>query len=403
MQFDSTELRIYVKRALFLFSFNIKFFSVAFQIFVNGDLLGGASEVKALLENGNLKQLIEASTKPALPTAIQNVVSALEGKEKGAEGNASTKEVLQLPSAAAQAAAGIPIIKSLSLPLNSHYQWPITPARSAITVSAQLRQMILSLYDTHMTVDGKKVNYKAMARDPAFRLYVDAAAELQKVDLASLSTRREEAMAFWINVYNAMVVHATAAVGPAEGGTFGRLRWYDSVSYSIGGFKFNLNDVEHGILRANAPSPANILSLLGASKWAPKTFGATDKRKKFSLTQVDPRIHFALNCGATSCPPIRVYTPERLEAGLSAAAAAFCGSDVIVEQHSIRSKVKLSSIFKWYGQDFGTKAQLFQFLGENIPDERVKKKLKEVVKAEGGAENVAVEFLPYDWTVNAVE
>ncbi|KAH7624445.1 hypothetical protein Ndes2526B_g00645 [Nannochloris sp. 'desiccata'] len=372
------------------------------QIFVDGGLIGGASDVKTGLENGSLKQLIQASTRPALPTAIQNVVSALGSKEKGAEGSASTAELV-LPSAAAKASAGIPIVSSLSRPLNSHYQWPISPARSAITVSAQLRQIILNLYDTHMTPDGKKVNYKAMSRDPAFRLYVDAAAELQKVDLASLSTRREEAMAFWINVYNAMVVHATAAIGPADGGTFGRLRWYDSVSYSIGGFKFNLNDVEHGILRANAPSPANILSLLGASKWAPKTFGANDQRKQFSLTTVDPRIHFALNCGATSCPPIRVYTPERLEAGLAAAAAAFCGSDVVVEQHSMRSIVKLSSIFKWYGKDFGTKTQLFQFLGENVPDEEVKNKLKEVIKAAGGAENVAVEFLPYDWTVNAVE
>ena len=299
------------------------------------------------------------------------------------------------------AAADVPIVTSISVPLNSHYQWPITPARSAIQVSAQLRQMILNLYDVYMTPDGKKVYYKAMAKDPAFRRYVDAAAELQKVDLAALSTRREESMAFWINIYNAMVVHATAAVGPAEGGTFGRLRWYDSVSYSIGGLTFNLNDVEHGILRANAPSPANILSLLGASKWAPKTFGASDKRKSFSLTRVDPRIHFALNCGATSCPPIRVYTPERLEAGLSAAAAAFCGSDVIVD--STRSTVKLSSIFKWYGGDFGTKAQLFQFLVENVPEESVKNQLKGVITAAGGAENVAVEYLPYDWTVNAVE
>ena len=42
---------------------------------------------------------------------------------------------------------------------------------------------------------------------------------------------------------------------------------------------------------------------------------------------VDPRIHFALNCGAASCPPIRVYTPERLEFGLAAAASAFCASE----------------------------------------------------------------------------
>ena len=41
---------------------------------------------------------------------------------------------------------------------------------------------------------------------------------------------------------------------------------------------------------------------------------------------LDPRIHFALVCGAKSCPPIRVYTPASLEAGLEAAAQAFCSS-----------------------------------------------------------------------------
>jgi hypothetical protein len=34
---------------------------------------------------------------------------------------------------------------------------------------------------------------------------------------------------------------------------------------------------------------------------------------------MDPRIHFALVCGARSCPPIKLYTPENLEEGLTAA------------------------------------------------------------------------------------
>lgn len=44
---------------------------------------------------------------------------------------------------------------------------------------------------------------------------------------------------------------------------------------------------------------------------------------------MDPRIHFALNCGAASCPPIRVYTPDRLEFGLEAAASAFCAGECL--------------------------------------------------------------------------
>ena len=39
---------------------------------------------------------------------------------------------------------------------------------------------------------------------------------------------------------------------------------------------------------------------------------------------MDPRIHFALVCGAKSCPPIKVYTPDSLEDGLDSATMAFC-------------------------------------------------------------------------------
>ena len=259
--------------------------------------------------------------------------------------------------------------------------------------------MILNLYDTHLTRDGKKVNYKAMSKDPLFRKYVDATAELQTVSLSSLS--REESMSFWINVYNALVVHATAMVGPAVG-TFERLKWYDSVAYLISGSKFSLNDIEHGILRGNAPSPAALFSLLGFKKLAPKTFSKeSDPRRKLSLTSVDPRIHFALNCGAASCPPIRVYSPERLEAGLEGAAAAFCGSEVRTDVEN--GVVRLSSIFKWYGGDFGSKGDLMHFLVGNVPEGAEREKLKKVVERSGGGENVKIEYLPYDWTVNAVE
>ena len=43
------------------------------------------------------------------------------------------------------------------------------------------------------------------------------------------------------------------------------------------------------------------------------------------VEKVDPRIHFALVCGAKSCPPIKLYTPENLEEALdSAGVCVFC-------------------------------------------------------------------------------
>jgi len=71
-------------------------------------------------------------------------------------------------------------------------------------VSQQLRASLLALYDKHLASDGKSLDYKGLAADPDFEVFVSNTAELQKVDVASLN--REEAMAFWINVYNILVV-----------------------------------------------------------------------------------------------------------------------------------------------------------------------------------------------------
>lgn len=49
------------------------------------------------------------------------------------------------------------------------------------------------------------------------------------------------------------------------------------------------------------------------------------------MTPVDARIHFALNCGAASCPAIKMYTTDTLEEGLTGAAEAFCASEVTVD------------------------------------------------------------------------
>ena len=87
-------------------------------------------------------------------------------------------------------------------------------ARSPSQISESLRQIILRLYDKHLAADGKALNYEALKKDPVFKTYVNATAELQKVDVASLS--REERMAFFINIYNAVVVHALAVFGPAS-------------------------------------------------------------------------------------------------------------------------------------------------------------------------------------------
>ena len=73
-----------------------------------------------------------------------------------------------------------------------------------LQVAEALRRGILTLYDRHLAADGKSVDYKGLRADPDFQLFVDASAELQKLDVSGFS--RQERMAFWINMYNVLVV-----------------------------------------------------------------------------------------------------------------------------------------------------------------------------------------------------
>lgn len=55
---------------------------------------------------------------------------------------------------------------------------------------------------------------------------------------------------------------------------------------------------------------------------------------------VDPRIHFALVCGAKSCPPIKLYSADNLDEGLGGAAEAFCSGEVEVRTGSLVAETR---------------------------------------------------------------
>jgi len=142
---------------------------------------------------------------------------------------------------------------------------------------------------------------------------------------------------FFINLYNACLIHGYVRLGvPAS--TLTRMKFFSESSYRIGEHVFCLDDIEHGILRSNSKNPLTSNS----------QFPAGDSRIALCVQKVDPRIHFALVCGAKSCPPIRIFTPDNCERALDLAATNFCKNNVKFEDEVIL----LSMIFKWYGLDF---------------------------------------------------
>lgn len=87
----------------------------------------------------------------------------------------------------------------------------------------------------------------------------------------------------------------------------------------MAGQPLSLDDIEHGLLRGDRASP----NPLRWGFWSRRHFlSATDPRRAWAVP-LDPRIHFALNCGALSCPAVRFYEGASLGEELQAAAEAF--------------------------------------------------------------------------------
>lgn len=236
-------------------------------------------------------------------------------------------------------------------------------------------------------VDGRQVDYDCLRASEAYAaLRRELTPRLRSLDLRTLATP-EQRLAFWINLYNVLVLDATITFGVSRSVTEGRLgvvSFFRRAAYTVGGQRFSANDIEHGILRANRPH------------WAVPgpQFGPSDLRLAWRVTPLDPRIHFALNCASRSCPPIGVYDAERIDAQLDLAAASFLANEVEIDPRA--GVVRLSSIFKWYAGDFGGRTGVIALLKERLPDG----KERDWLRRQGPY--VKLIYDPYDWGLNSV-
>ncbi|XP_020314470.1 uncharacterized protein zgc:152951 isoform X4 [Oncorhynchus kisutch] len=258
-------------------------------------------------------------------------------------------------------------------------------ADGAAELSAILRNMILKLFSEYLSSDGKCVDYKAMSLSPVFERYCELAVQLQRVELLSLT--REEKLAFFINTYNALVIHGNVRMG-APTNTWQRYKFFNYVSYLIGGEVFTLQDIENGVLRGNRKGVAQLL----------KPFSKTDPRLQVALPDAEPLIHFALNCGAMGCPPIKTYTPQDIDSQLRTAAESFLENDDGCVVDSEKGEVRLSQIFKWYKADFGgTDEKLLNWILEHMGDSPKRSSLQSVLSSG----KIKVSYMPYDWSTNS--
>jgi len=250
------------------------------------------------------------------------------------------------------------------------------PGVAPAAAAEGLQRAVLGAVATHTRADGR-LDYAGLRASSEWREAAARAGALQGVSLGDLNGRPAR-LAFWINVYNALVFHAVVALGIRR--TVWEMRgFYRRVCYRIGGFVLSADDVEHGILRGNARH-----GWLGQRR-----FGGRDSRLALTVHPVDPRIHFAITCGAQSCPPVGAYRAAALDRQLDLAARNFLNQAVAVDR---RGRVICSRILQWYAKDFADAGGLGPFLARYLDTGPAR-------DAVGARARPCDAYLAYDWAL----
>lgn len=229
----------------------------------------------------------------------------------------------------------------------------------------------------HFDADGVARDYGVFCTSPEHAQLVGGLAALADFDFKRL--RIPAQTAFWLNVFNAMVLRDVAELAVA-----GSVReveaFYEQPRVRIAGFGYSLDDIEHGLLRGNAHKFGRFRAPMHAG----------DPRLAHTPLAYDERIHFGLYCGARSSPPLRVFGGGGVDQQLEQATEDYLRREVRVSQDG--ALVTLPRQFYWYRDDFGGEAAALGFALARLEDESVDK-----VDARRG--RVKVRYADFDWSL----
>jgi hypothetical protein len=159
-------------------------------------------------------------------------------------------------------------------------------------------------------------------------------------DLEPVRTEWGRALAFWTNLYNAGTQLLLERRPELYESPLRFLRFFRADAVTVAGRGLSLDVIEHGVLRGRRSKYG-----LGYLPRVPRRF-----ERRYAVG-CDPRIHFALNCGAASCPAIRAYEPGRIDDQLDAATELYLEETVEYDPGTDRARVP--RLFLWYRGDFG--------------------------------------------------
>lgn len=248
-------------------------------------------------------------------------------------------------------------------------------------VAADLKRALAMLKAEAYDAASATFDYARVCASETYRALRDCAARLNTFDPGTQTTRQKQ-LAFWINLYNALVLDAVISFDVRESVTKD-LGFFRRAAYRIGGMRFSADDIEHGILRGNRHHPL----------FPFPQFARGDPRHAFSIQPMDVRIHAALNCASRSCPPISVYDAEHIDAQLDLAMHAFVNGSVEID--TSKKVMRLSQIFQWYTVDFGGSERIIETVARDLNDKSTRSWLM------AHSNQVRIKYAWYNWGLNS--
>lgn len=215
-----------------------------------------------------------------------------------------------------------------------------------------------------------------------FRLLIS---RLEGIDPRKM--KHEEKLAFWINVHNALVMHAFLAYGIPQN-SMKRVFLLLKAAYNVGGHIVSADAIQSSVLGCRMSRPGQWLRLLLSSR---TKFKAGDERQAYAIDHPEPLLHFALCSGSHSDPAVRVYTPKRVFQELEAAKEEFVRATFGVRKDQ---KILLPKIVESFAKDSDLcTAGVIEIIQHSLP-ESLRKSIK---KRQLAKSRKNIEWVPHNF------
>ncbi|XP_024399848.1 uncharacterized protein [Physcomitrium patens] len=204
-----------------------------------------------------------------------------------------------------------------------------------------------------LSVKKDQLEYVALSLG-RFKLLVE---QLANVDPTVMS--HDQKLAFWINLYNSLLMHAFLAYGIPRSD----LKFFDlmqKATYCVGGHWFNAATIECHLLKAK---------IMSHRPQFPSTMVLHDKKlteeqSKHGIDKANFKVNFALSCGGYSSPMVRVYTPEHIHDELDCAFQDYLQATVGL---TTKGRVVLSKLVYNYAREFVEDDALLEWVCRFLP------------------------------------